>query len=105
MRTGSSSGRDTARTAACSNGFSSAAITKCTPKDTPLGRLPEVADLDLAGLEMPAANLAKLLSVDVEGWRAEVPLIEKHFAQFGEHLPQGLKEEVKNLARRLDEAK
>jgi hypothetical protein len=26
-------------------------------------------------------------------------------AQFGERLPQGLKEEVKNLARRLDEAK
>ncbi len=78
---------------------------KVHAKDTPLGRLPEVADLDLAGLEMPAANLAKLLSVDVEGWRAEVPLIEKHFAQFGEHLPHGLKEEVKNLARRLDEAK
>jgi len=74
-------------------------------KDTPLGRLPEVADLDLSGLEMPVANLAKLLSVDVEGWRAELPLIEKHFAQFGEHLPHGLKEEVKHLARRLDEAK
>jgi phosphoenolpyruvate carboxykinase (GTP) len=78
---------------------------KAHAKDTPLGRLPEVADLDLAGLEMPAANLAKLLSVDVEGWRAEVPLIEKHLVQFGEHLPHGLKEEVKNLARRLDEAK
>ncbi len=78
---------------------------KVHAKDTPLGRLPEAADLDTAGLEMPAANLTKLLSVDVEGWRAEVPLIEKHFAQFGEHLPQGLKEEVTNLARRLDAAK
>jgi phosphoenolpyruvate carboxykinase (GTP) len=78
---------------------------KVHAKDTPLGRLPEAADLDLTGLEMPAANLAKLLSIDVEGWRAEVPLIEKHLAQFSEHLPQGMKEEVKNLARRLDEAK
>jgi phosphoenolpyruvate carboxykinase (GTP) len=53
---------------------------------------------------LPAASLGKLLSVDVEGWRAEVPLIEKHFAQFGGHLPDGLKDEVKALAHRLEEA-
>jgi GTP-dependent phosphoenolpyruvate carboxykinase len=34
-----------------------------------------------------------------------VPLVEKHFAQFGDRLPQGMKEEVNNLKRRLDEAK
>jgi phosphoenolpyruvate carboxykinase (GTP) len=78
---------------------------KVHAKDTPLGRLPEVADLDTAGLEMPAANLVKLLSVDLAGWQAEVPLIEKHFAQFGDHLPGGLKEEVKGLAKRLEGAK
>jgi phosphoenolpyruvate carboxykinase (GTP) len=69
--------------------------------ETPIGRLPEAADLDTAGLEIPAGNLAKLLSVDVEGWRAELPLIEKHFAQFGERLPQGLRDEVKDLTARL----
>jgi len=70
--------------------------------DTPIGRLPEPADLDRKGLDLPAANLARLLSVDVEGWRAEVPLIEKHFAQFGEHLPQGLRNEVQGLVERLE---
>jgi len=70
--------------------------------DTPIGRLPALSDLDRTGLEMPPANLDKLLSVDVEGWRAEIPLIEKHFAQFGDRLPQGLRDEVKNLAARLD---
>jgi phosphoenolpyruvate carboxykinase (GTP) len=78
---------------------------KVHAKDTPLGRLPAPADLDTAGLEMPAANLAKLLSVDVAGWQAEVPLIERHFAQFGDHLPTGLKEEVRGLAKRLEAAK
>jgi len=78
---------------------------KVHAKDTPLGRLPAAADLDTAGLEMPAANLAKLLSVDVAGWQPEVPLIEKHFAQFGDHLPTGLKEEVRGLAKRLEAAK
>jgi len=70
--------------------------------DTPIGRLPTPSDLDRAGLEMPPANLDRLLSVDVEGWRAEIPLIEKHFAQFGDHLPQGLRDEVRNLAARLE---
>jgi len=70
--------------------------------DTPIGRLPGPSNLDLAGLDLPAANLERLLSVDVEGWRAEVPLIEKHFAQFGDHLPQGLRDEVKGLAARLE---
>jgi phosphoenolpyruvate carboxykinase (GTP) len=70
--------------------------------DTPIGRLPALSDLDRTGLEMPPANLDKLLSVDVEGWRAEIPLIEKHFAQFGDRLPQGLRDEVKNLAARLE---
>jgi phosphoenolpyruvate carboxykinase (GTP) len=73
-------------------------------EETPIGRVPGAADLDTKGLDLPAASLGKLLSVDVEGWRAEVPLIEKHFAQFGAHLPDGLKDEVKALAQRLEEA-
>ena len=36
--------------------------------DTPIGRLPEPADLDTKGLDLSAADVAKLLSVDVEGW-------------------------------------
>ncbi|HLB88879.1 MAG TPA: phosphoenolpyruvate carboxykinase (GTP) [Terriglobales bacterium] len=73
--------------------------------DTPIGRLPEPADLDSSGLDIPAANLAKLLSVDIEGWLAEVPLIKEHFAKFGSHLPEGLNREVATLEERLRAAK
>jgi len=73
--------------------------------DTPIGRLPEPADLDTRGLDLPAANIAKLLSVDVEGWLAEVPLIREHFAKFGSHLPEGLRQEVNDLEGRLKKAK
>ena len=73
--------------------------------DTPIGRLPEPADLDTNGLDLPASNVAKLLSVDVDGWLAEVPLIREHFAKFGSHLPQGLKQEVDDLEQRLRKAK
>ncbi len=73
--------------------------------DTPIGRLPEPADLDTKGLDLPAADIAKLLGVDVEGWLAEIPSIRGHFAKFGSHLPEGLNREVDELEDRLRKAK
>jgi phosphoenolpyruvate carboxykinase (GTP) len=73
--------------------------------DTAIGRLPEPADLDTKGLDLPPENIAKVLSVDVDGWLGEIPLIEKHLAQFGEHLPEGLRVEVEGLTKRLQAAK
>jgi len=78
---------------------------KVHAKDTPIGRIPEVADLDTTGLDIKGAHVDELLSVDIEGWLAEVPLIKEHFAQFGGHLPEGLNLEVKALEERLQAAK
>jgi phosphoenolpyruvate carboxykinase (GTP) len=78
---------------------------KVGARETPLGRLPAPADLDTRGLNLPAANLEKLLSVDVDGWLAEIPLIREHFAKFGDRLPKGLQREVDGLAERLKAAK
>jgi phosphoenolpyruvate carboxykinase (GTP) len=85
------------------------AFERCEGKaqavDTPIGRLPGATDLDTRGLDIPAGNLAKLLSVDIDGWLAEVPLIREHFAKFGSHLPDGLNREVADLEARLKAAK
>jgi phosphoenolpyruvate carboxykinase (GTP) len=78
---------------------------KARAVDTPIGRLPEPADLDTRGLDMQSPNLAKLLNVDIDGWLAEVPLIREHFAKFGDRFPQALREEVDNLEGRLQAAK
>jgi phosphoenolpyruvate carboxykinase (GTP) len=78
---------------------------KVHAKDTPIGRIPEVSDLDTKGLDLNAAHVQELLSVDIAGWQAEIPSIQQHFAQFGAHLPQGLNEEVKSLEARLRAAK
>ena len=78
---------------------------KVHAKDTPIGRIPGVADLDTTGLDIKGAHVDELLSVDIEGWLAEVPLIKEHFAQFGGHLPEGLNLEVKALEERLQAAK
>jgi phosphoenolpyruvate carboxykinase (GTP) len=73
--------------------------------DTPIGRLPAPADLDTKGLDISAADIAKLLSVDVEGWHAELPSIQEHFGRFGSHLPEELNREVGELETRLRKAK
>jgi phosphoenolpyruvate carboxykinase (GTP) len=69
--------------------------------DTPIGLVPEPADIDTSGLNVSLADLKKLLSIDVDGWRREVPLIKKHFAQFGRHLPEALDHQTLELERRL----
>jgi phosphoenolpyruvate carboxykinase (GTP) len=78
---------------------------KVHAKETPIGRVPEVADLDTTGLGLKSAQVDELLSVDIEGWLAEVPRIREHFAIFGSHLPEGLNSEVRELEKRLQTAK
>jgi phosphoenolpyruvate carboxykinase (GTP) len=69
--------------------------------DTPIGRLPAPGALDTRGLDLDSEELERLLAVDVEGWLAELPLIEKYYQQFGDRLPQGLSKEYDELRRRL----
>ncbi|MGC8499038.1 MAG: phosphoenolpyruvate carboxykinase (GTP) [Acidimicrobiales bacterium] len=68
---------------------------------TPIGDVPAPGALDTSGLGISPEALATLLSVDVEEWRAEVPLIEEHYAQFGDRLPVRLRDEVAELIKRL----
>jgi phosphoenolpyruvate carboxykinase (GTP) len=70
-------------------------------QDTPIGRLPLPADLDLRGLDMPREDLLELLRVDTAAWRAELPDIEQHFAQFGRRLPPRMRDQLTALAQRL----
>jgi phosphoenolpyruvate carboxykinase (GTP) len=73
--------------------------------DTPIGRLPSPTDLDIKGLDVSPTSLAELLSVDVDGWLTEIPLIRDHFHEFGSHLPKELDEEVNSLEQRLNASK
>jgi phosphoenolpyruvate carboxykinase (GTP) len=69
--------------------------------DTPIGYLPTESGLDTDGLAVDAADLQTLLSVDVEGWREVLPLIEQHYAQFGDAMPTALRDELASLEKRL----
>ncbi|HTY24214.1 MAG TPA: phosphoenolpyruvate carboxykinase (GTP) [Desulfomonilaceae bacterium] len=74
-------------------------------KDTPIGRLPAPGALDLSNIYLAPEALDELLKVDIDAWLAEVPLIKKHFSQFGSRLPDALQREVVQLEERLMAAK
>jgi phosphoenolpyruvate carboxykinase (GTP) len=74
-------------------------------RQTSIGLLPEPSDLDLHGLLLSAGAMEELLSVDEKKWLAEISSIEEHFARFGDRLPSGLQDELKELQERLRESK
>ena len=73
--------------------------------DTPVGRVPTRAALDLEGLSLSDAALATLLDVDVDVWSEEAALIPEFYAQFAERLPTALWRQHDALVDRLDAAR
>jgi phosphoenolpyruvate carboxykinase (GTP) len=69
--------------------------------ETPIGRLPAEGALDTSGLDIEPAHLKMLLSVDIDGWLAELPLMKQHYEQFGSRMPEDLKLELAELEQRL----
>jgi phosphoenolpyruvate carboxykinase (GTP) len=70
--------------------------------ETPVGMVPAAGELDTDGLSITAEEVADLLAVDPAEWKAELPQVEEHFARFGDHLPQQLRDRLSDLERRLD---
>jgi len=70
--------------------------------DTAIGKVPAVKSIYIEGLVgMDEAKMAKVLEVSNDDWKAEVALIEEHYARFGSHLPKELETELAGLKERL----
>jgi phosphoenolpyruvate carboxykinase (GTP) len=69
--------------------------------DTPIGRLPAAGAIDVSGLALRDGAIDELLAVDVEAWRAELPLIAAHLESFGDRLPDELSRQLDALTERL----
>ena len=68
---------------------------------TPIGYVPRPEALDTSGLHIDQADLHKVLDVDVQAWRTDLPKIREHLMSFGERLPAGLRQELNALEERL----
>ena len=72
--------------------------------ETPIGLLPVPGDIDTAGMEIDAADMQELLSVDARGWLKDIPAIRAHYAKFGDAIPAALRGELDALEARLQAA-
>jgi phosphoenolpyruvate carboxykinase (GTP) len=69
--------------------------------ETPIGLVPTVDSLDTSGLDLSEATVAALLAVDEDEWRREIPLIDEHYATFGDRMPEALHDELQDLEKRI----
>lgn len=72
--------------------------------ETPVGLLPRRQDLNLAGLDLPAAQMDALLAVDVEGFHAEYEAIGGYLDEFGGRVPAELRAEHARVLGALADA-
>ena len=72
-------------------------------RETEIGYLPNVEDINLDGVDVDRETLASLLSVDRDLWREEAKQIRAFYAQFGDKLPQTLEKELEGLEARLQD--
>ena len=70
-------------------------------EDTPIGRVPSADQIDISGLDTPREDVETALHVDVEEWKAELPLIEEWFDTIGDDLPSSMRDELEALKQRL----
>jgi phosphoenolpyruvate carboxykinase (GTP) len=69
-------------------------------RETPVGIVPTEEELDLEGLELPAADLDRVLTINVPRWKEEMAHREEHLAQF-ERLPEAIWEAHRRVAGAL----
>jgi len=70
--------------------------------EAPIGYVPGKDGIASEGLAVSPDALTELRRVDSQEWRDEIPLIEEFYAQFGDHVPEGLRDELAALEKRLD---
>ena len=70
---------------------------KVSAKETPIGLMPRLSDVDLKGCDVPASTMEKLLEVNPQEWKKEAEGIEQFYNQFGNRLPDVLKQHLQKL--------
>ena len=69
------------------------------------GLYPKFEDFNLEGLDLGEEEWAKMYDIDPEAWAAEMDDTEEYYKQFGDKLPEAIKEQLAKFRARIDEAK
>ncbi len=68
---------------------------------TAIGWVPTPGALDMKGVDLSPAQLQNLLEVDPQDWHEAIELQKEYFEKFGDHTPEGMWEEHRQLAQRV----
>jgi phosphoenolpyruvate carboxykinase (GTP) len=74
---------------------------KAGGRETPVGIVPRLEDLDLSGITVPREKLEKLFEVDMGEWAGEVRDIRESLKPYGRRLPSEIRAEYDKLARQV----
>jgi phosphoenolpyruvate carboxykinase (GTP) len=69
--------------------------------ETPIGLVPAPGAIETDGLDLSAADMERLLAVDPEEWKVQLPQLHQHYARFGDALPEELRRQLDALEGRL----
>lgn len=69
------------------------------------GLYPKFEDFNLEGLDLDKETWDKLFAIDPDAWAAEMDDTEKYFAQFGDHLPEEITNQLAKFRERIEAAK
>jgi phosphoenolpyruvate carboxykinase (GTP) len=69
--------------------------------ESSIGLLPREGELNLDGLDLAPDDQHKLLNVDDELVREQLPQVKEHLARFGDRLPDGIRRQLEALEQRL----
>ncbi|MCX7877923.1 MAG: phosphoenolpyruvate carboxykinase (GTP), partial [Ignavibacteria bacterium] len=71
--------------------------------ETPIGRLPDINQFDLSGLNLDKEDLKELFTVDKERGLQELEEMREYFKIFGDRLPKELLDEIDAQEKRFRE--
>ena len=73
-------------------------------RETPIGLVPKVEDINVYGLDVPADNLKKLFEFNPDEWGPEIEDIKKFLDRFGRHIPYEIRQKYEDLASQVRRA-
>ncbi|MDO9542385.1 MAG: phosphoenolpyruvate carboxykinase (GTP) [Kiritimatiellia bacterium] len=74
---------------------------KVSAVTTPIGRVPQLDELDVSGMNISAEKLSELLKVNAGDWKHELEEVSGFLAKFGDRLPERMKNQFEQMSRRL----
>lgn len=74
---------------------------RVSARQTPVGMVPDVKDLDLVGLNIPTEDMEKLFEIDKPEWLKEADATEEFMKKFGSRMPGQMWDELKKMRSKL----